>query len=82
MNHYDDLQKKKISHRYFPEDEVEIDYFRQQLPVLQFRSRSIIQVRIAEIIDEMDFFTSSRGTNWAMTRLKTDVISRLSVDAS
>ena len=44
----------------------------------------MIRVRITEIIDEMDFFTSSRGTNWAMTRLKTDFISRLilAVDAS
>ena len=65
MNCYDDLQKQ--SPLYFREDEVEIDHFRQ--PLLQFRSRLLNRVRITEIIDEKDFFTSIRGTYWAVTRL-------------
>ena len=44
-----------------------MDHFRQ--PLLQFPSRSIIRVRVTKITNEMDFFTNSRGTNRAVTRL-------------
>ena len=60
------IYKTDISHRYFRKDVV---VFHQ--PLLQFRNRSIILVRITKIIDEMDFSQSIRGTNssWAVTRL-------------
>ena len=46
-------KNKDFTPLYFREDDVEIDHFRQ--PLLQFRSRSMIRVRISEIMDEMDF---------------------------